>query len=198
MIAIVTSLAGSATVLSECGTSYNLRVGDELQLGDVVITAAGSRVEIQSGTETPFVIAENTEFLINDELFGNGVVASESEILDETVATIVEAFETNLKAVQELSSKDEPKTEEPVTATRAEIASSDILDSDIAAILDALETGGDLLDALEAPAAGAPGGAGGAGNEGHGFVRLGRIGYGLEKNFHHAFEIFPDIPEDEK
>ena len=149
MIGIVTSLVGSATLVSEDGISRAIRVGDDVQQGDVVITASGASIEIQSPGDTPFVIPENTEFLLNDELFGDGVVSSEAEVTDETVAGLLEA----------------------------------------------LEAGTDLLDALEAPAAGAPGGAG---NEGHGFVRLGRIGYGLEKNFHHAFEIFPDIPEDEK
>ena len=101
----------------------------------MVITASGASVEVQSSGDIPFVIPENTEFLLNDELFGNGVVSSEAEITDETVAGLLEA----------------------------------------------LEAGTDLLDSLEAPAAGAPGGSGGASDEGHGFVRLGRIGFGLEE-----------------
>ena len=110
-------------------------MGDEVQQGEVVITASGASVEVQSSGDIPFVIPENTEFLLNDELFGNGVVSSEAEITDETVAGLLEA----------------------------------------------LEAGTDLLDSLEAPAAGAPGGSGGASDEGHGFVRLGRIGFGLEE-----------------
>ena len=113
MVGVVTSLVGSATVLSEDGVARALQVGDEVQQGEVVITASGASVEVQSSGDIPFVIPENTEFLLNDELFGNGVVSSEAEITDETVAGLLEA----------------------------------------------LEAGTDLLDALEAPAAGAPGGA---------------------------------------
>ena len=154
MIAIVTSLVGSATVLSESGTSYDLRAGDELQLGDVVITAAGSKVEIQGGTETPFVIPESTEFLINGELFGEGIVASESELSEATVATILDSLETG-KELLEIKISPQPD-ELPVNDTLA--SEAEVVDETVAAILEALESGGDLLDALEAPAAGAAAG----------------------------------------
>ena len=68
MIGIVTSLVGSASVLSEDGVTRALRVGDEVQQGDVIITASGASLEIQSSGDIPFVIPENTEFLLNEEL----------------------------------------------------------------------------------------------------------------------------------
>jgi hypothetical protein len=93
MTAIVTSLIGKATVLSEDGFARALRKGDELQQGDIVITASGSSVEIQSVGDASFSIPENNEFLINDELFGVGVAGSEAEVMDATVATLLEAVE---------------------------------------------------------------------------------------------------------
>jgi hypothetical protein len=70
-----------------------LEEGDELQQGDIVITASGSSVEIQSVGDASFSIPENNEFLINDELFGVGVAGSEAEVMDATVATLLEAVE---------------------------------------------------------------------------------------------------------
>ena len=66
MTGIVTSLTGKATVLSEDGVARALREGDEVQQGDIVITASGSSVEIQSFGDTSFSVPENNEFLIND------------------------------------------------------------------------------------------------------------------------------------
>ena len=54
-------------------------------------------------------------------------------------------------------------------------ADSALFDETLDAVVAALEGEGDLLDELEATA------AGGIGNEGSSFVRLGRIGYGLEE-----------------
>ena len=54
-------------------------------------------------------------------------------------------------------------------------ADSALFDETLDAVVAALEGEGDLLDELEATA------AGGVGNEGSSFVRLGRIGYGLEE-----------------
>ena len=93
MTAIVTSLTGKATVLSKDGVARALREGDELQQGDIVITASGSSVGIQSDGDASFAIPENNEFLINDELFGVGVAGSEAEVMDATVATLLEAVE---------------------------------------------------------------------------------------------------------
>ena len=63
-----------------------------------------------------------------------------------------------------------------LTATgRNEISESAVFEETLDAVVAALEGDGDLLEELEATA------AGGAGNDGSTFVRLGRIGYGLEE-----------------
>ena len=130
MIGTVTALVGNATIRFSDGTSRALKVGDEVQPGDVVITATSASLEIQPADETAFVVQENTELLINEELFGLGVSTLEAELTDETVA----------------------------------------------AVLEALASGADILDSLEAPGAG-----GDPGNNGHGFVRLARILFDLQE-----------------
>ena len=114
MIGTVTSLIGNATLRSADGVVRALKVGDEVVDGDVIVTSAGSFVEIQAPNDLPIVVPADNEFLINSELFGEGVGEDEAQLFDESVTDLIAA----------------------------------------------LESGGDLLDALEAPAAGGDGDAG--------------------------------------
>ena len=127
MIGTVTSLIGNATLRSADGVVRALKVGDEVVDGDVIVTAAGSFVEIQAPNDLPIIVPADNEFLINSEVFGEGVGEDEAQLFDESVTDLIAA----------------------------------------------LESGGDLLDALEAPAAGGDGDAGADG--GHSFIRLGRL-----------------------
>ena len=73
MIGTVTSLIGNATLRSADGVVRALKVGDEVVDGDVIVTSVGSFVEIQAPNDLPIVVPADNEFLINSEVFGDGV-----------------------------------------------------------------------------------------------------------------------------
>ena len=94
MIGTVTSLIGNATLRSADGVVRALKVGDEVVDGDVIVTSAGSFVEIQAPNDLPIVVPADNEFLINSELFGEGVGEDEAQLFDESVTDLIAALES--------------------------------------------------------------------------------------------------------
>ena len=94
MLGVVTSVVGNAVVKGVDGQTRQVTVGDEIHEGEVIITASSASVQIDCSSESPFVIAEDTEFLASAECFSFDGDASDNEVADETIAAVAAALQS--------------------------------------------------------------------------------------------------------
>ncbi|MBK9237880.1 MAG: retention module-containing protein [Rhodoferax sp.] len=67
---VVVVLQGKAWVVNAAGQRIELKVGDEVQAGQVVVTDAGTRLELALPNGDPLVVAAGRELLIDANLLG--------------------------------------------------------------------------------------------------------------------------------
>ncbi|TMP02890.1 Ig-like domain repeat protein, partial [Pseudoalteromonas sp. S3178] len=154
---LVTDIQGSAGVVLEDGSIRALNVGDFINVGDLVVTAVKSSLQIDVQGETLSIPANQKVKITPDLLAKEARDSSETTIFDESLD-------------EAIASLDLGTDQDSTTA-----ANSDVTD-----FLDALEGDGDILDNLEATAAGGGGAAGSGG--GSSFVQLTRISENVDPN----------------
>ncbi|KAA1152803.1 hypothetical protein EU510_12175 [Pseudoalteromonas sp. FUC4] len=147
---VVIDIQGSAGVVLDDGSVRALNVGDIITVGDLVVTAIKSSLQIDVQGETLSIPANQKVKITPDLLAKEARDSSETTVFDESLD-------------EAIASLDLEAEQNPSTA-----ANSDVTD-----FLDALEGDGDILDNLEATAAGGGNAAGADG--GSSFVQLTRI-----------------------
>ncbi|WP_350634731.1 retention module-containing protein, partial [Pseudoalteromonas sp. GW168-MNA-CIBAN-0100] len=145
---VVIDIQGSAGVVLDDGSVRALNVGDIITVGDLVVTAIKSSLQIDVQGETLSIPANQKVKITPDLLAKEARDASETTVFDESL-------------------------DEAIASLGTEQDSSTAANSDVTDFLDALEGDGDLLDSLEATAAGGGNAAGADG--GSSFVQLTRI-----------------------
>ncbi len=128
-IGTVSKMTGVAYARAENGTLRDLRLGDDVYEGEVLVTAGGSVVEVSVPDAPAIVLPGDRELLLSNEVILAGNTAEESMIEEDSLSALIAALESGEN---------------------------------------------DILAKLEATAAGI--GAGGGS-----FIRLGRIGFGLQE-----------------
>ncbi|MDO6832438.1 Ig-like domain-containing protein, partial [Pseudoalteromonas carrageenovora] len=154
---LVTDIQGSAGVVLEDGSIKALNVGDFINVGDLVVTAVKSSLQIDVQGETLSIPANQKVKITPDLLAKEARDSSETTIFDESLDEAIASLDLG--------------TDQDSTTS----ANSDVTD-----FLDALEGDGDILDNLEATAAGGGGAAGSGG--GSSFVQLTRISENVDPN----------------
>ncbi|MBQ4858881.1 retention module-containing protein, partial [Pseudoalteromonas sp. MMG007] len=154
---LVTDIQGSAGVVLQDGSIKALNVGDYINVGDLVVTAVKSSLQIDVQGETLSIPANQKVKITPDLLAKEARDSSETTIFDESLDEAIASLDLG--------------TEQNTTTA----ANSDVTD-----FLDALEGDGDILDNLEATAAGGGGAAGSGG--GNSFVQLTRISESVDPN----------------
>ncbi|MEL0648026.1 retention module-containing protein, partial [Pseudoalteromonas agarivorans] len=154
---LVTDIQGSAGVVLEDGSIKALNVGDYINVGDLVVTAVKSSLQIDVQGETLSIPANQKVKITPDLLAKEARDSSETTVFDESLDEAIASLDLG--------------TEQDTTTA----ANSDVTD-----FLDALEGDGDILDNLEATAAGGGGAAGSGG--GNSFVQLTRISESVDPN----------------
>ncbi|WP_432474290.1 retention module-containing protein [Amphritea sp. HPY] len=124
LIATVSSVIGEVFVRDSEGLLHQLKAGDRLYEGDVVIPSNGGSVKLMMADGSPMTLDQPVEVTLSQEMLADGQPAAQDDA---------------------------------------------ITDESVAAVLEALESGGDPTAVLPPPAAGA------AADEGHDFIRLTRI-----------------------
>ncbi|WP_415636489.1 retention module-containing protein, partial [Pseudoalteromonas distincta] len=152
---VVIDIQGSAGVVLDDGSIRALNVGDIITVGDLVVTAIKSSLQIDVQGETLSIPANQKVKITPDLLAIEARDSSETTVFDESLD----------EAIASLSTEQSPST----------AANSDVTD-----FLDALEGDGDILDNLEATAAGGGNSAGTDG--GNSFVQLTRISESVDPN----------------
>ncbi|MEL0655237.1 retention module-containing protein, partial [Pseudoalteromonas issachenkonii] len=147
---VVIDIQGSAGVVLDDGSIRALNVGDTITVGDLVVTAIKSSLQIDVQGETLSIPANQKVKITPDLLTKEARDSSETTVFDESLDEAIASLD--------LGAEQDPST----------AANSDVTD-----FLDALEGGGDILDNLEATAAGGGNTAGADG--GSSFVQLTRI-----------------------
>ncbi|MBH0068537.1 Ig-like domain-containing protein, partial [Pseudoalteromonas sp. NZS100] len=147
---VVIDIQGSAGVVLDDGSIRALNVGDTITVGDLVVTAIKSSLQIDVQGETLSIPANQKVKITPDLLTKEARDSSETTVFDESLDEAIASLD--------LGAEQDPST----------AANSDITD-----FLDALEGDGDILDNLEATAAGGGNAAGADG--GSSFVQLTRI-----------------------
>lgn len=89
----VSSIEGSATVRGTDAQVRQLAVGDEIKVGDVIVTASSSSVQVDCHSEASFIVPAVTEFLASEECFFFEGDASENEVASETLAAVDRTLE---------------------------------------------------------------------------------------------------------
>gem|GEM_PF-499719 len=147
---VVIDIQGSAGVVLDDGSIRALNVGDTITVGDLVVTAIKSSLQIDVQGETLSIPANQKVKITPDLLAKEARDSSETTVFDESLDEAIASLD--------LGAEQGPST----------AANSDVTD-----FLDALEGDGDILDNLEATAAGGGNAAGADG--GSSFVQLTRI-----------------------
>ncbi|MBB1290942.1 Ig-like domain-containing protein [Pseudoalteromonas sp. SR41-5] len=147
---VVIDIQGSAGVVLDDGSIRALNVGDTITVGDLVVTAIKSSLQIDVQGETLSIPANQKVKITPDLLAKEARDSSETTVFDESLDEAIASLD--------LGAEQDPST----------AANSDVTD-----FLDALEGDGDILDNLEATAAGGGNAAGADG--GSSFVQLTRI-----------------------
>ncbi|MDP4482427.1 retention module-containing protein, partial [Pseudoalteromonas elyakovii] len=147
---VIIDIQGSAGVVLDDGSIRALNVGDTITVGDLVVTAIKSSLQIDVQGETLSIPANQKVKITPDLLTKEARDSSETTVFDESLDEAIASLD--------LGAEQDPST----------AANSDVTD-----FLDALEGDGDILDNLEATAAGGGNAAGADG--GSSFVQLTRI-----------------------
>ncbi|MBH0045247.1 Ig-like domain-containing protein, partial [Pseudoalteromonas sp. NZS11_1] len=147
---VVIDIQGSAGVVLDDGSIRALNVGDIITVGDLVVTAIKSSLQIDVQGETLSIPANQKVKITPDLLAKEARDASETTVFDESLDEAIASLDLG-----------------------TEQDSSTAANSDVTDFLDALEGDGDILDNLEATAAGGGNAAGADG--GSSFVQLTRI-----------------------
>ncbi|WP_282042087.1 retention module-containing protein [Halomonas alimentaria] len=95
IIATVTAISGQAWARDAAGNLRELRIGDTLQEGEVLVTAEGGRVELDvGGGAAPTVIQGGQEVAMSPELDADApVTEEEASALDEDLETLLTAID---------------------------------------------------------------------------------------------------------
>ncbi|SDO92942.1 type I secretion C-terminal target domain (VC_A0849 subclass) [Halomonas shengliensis] len=95
IIATVTAISGQAWARDAAGNLRELRIGDTLQEGEVLVTAEGGRVELDvGGGADPTVIQGGQEVAMSPELDAEApVTEEEASALDEDLETLLTAID---------------------------------------------------------------------------------------------------------
>ncbi|MBB1330528.1 retention module-containing protein, partial [Pseudoalteromonas sp. SR43-7] len=163
---VVIDIQGSAGVVLDDGSIRALNVGDTITVGDLVVTAIKSSLQIDVQGETLSIPANQKVKITPDLLAKEARDSSETTVFDESLDEAIASLD--------LGAEQDPST----------AANSDVTD-----FLDALEGDGDILDNLEATAAGGGNAAGADG--GSSFVQLTRISESVDPSsvtFDSSFE----------
>ncbi|MBH0019558.1 retention module-containing protein, partial [Pseudoalteromonas sp. SWXJ133] len=152
---LVIDIQGSAGVVLDDGSIRALNIGDIITVGDLVVTAIKSSLQLDVQGETLSIPANQKVKITPDLLAKEARDSSETTVFDESL-------------------------DEAIASLGTEQNSSTAANSDVTDFLDALEGDGDILDNLEATAAGG-GNAAGAGG-GSSFVQLTRISESVDPN----------------
>ncbi|MEM5507621.1 Ig-like domain-containing protein, partial [Pseudoalteromonas sp. AS71] len=163
---VVIDIQGSAGVVLDDGSIRALNVGDIITVGDLVVTAIKSSLQIDVQGETLSIPANQKVKITPDLLAKEARDSSETTVFDESLDEAIASLD--------LGAEQDPST----------AANSDVTD-----FLDALEGDGDILDNLEATAAGGGNAAGADG--GSSFVQLTRISESVDPSsvtFDSSFE----------
>ncbi|MBH0078540.1 Ig-like domain-containing protein [Pseudoalteromonas sp. NZS11] len=147
---VVIDIQGSAGVVLDDGSIRALNVGDIITVGDLVVTAIKSSLQIDVQGETLSIPANQKVKITPDLLAKEARDSSETTVFDESLDEAIASLDLG-----------------------TEQDSSTAANSDVTDFLDALEGDGDILDNLEATAAGGGNAAGADG--GSSFVQLTRI-----------------------
>ncbi|WP_165727529.1 Ig-like domain-containing protein, partial [Pseudoalteromonas sp. 31A1] len=147
---VVIDIQGSAGVVLDDGSIRALNVGDIITVGDLVVTAIKSSLQIDVQGETLSIPANQKVKITPGLLAKEARDSSETTVFDESLDEAIASLDLG-----------------------TEQDSSTAANSDVTDFLDALEGDGDILDNLEATAAGGGNAAGADG--GSSFVQLTRI-----------------------
>ncbi|MBH0010625.1 Ig-like domain repeat protein [Pseudoalteromonas sp. NZS100_1] len=147
---VVIDIQGSAGVVLDDGSIRALNVGDIITVGDLVVTAIKSSLQIDVQGETLSIPANQKVKITPDLLAKEARDSSETTVFDESLDEAIASLDFG-----------------------TEQDSSTAANSDVTDFLDALEGDEDILDNLEATAAGGGNAAGADG--GSSFVQLTRI-----------------------
>ncbi|MCF6144605.1 hypothetical protein PMAG_a1446 [Pseudoalteromonas mariniglutinosa NCIMB 1770] len=169
---LIIDIQGSVGIVLEDGSIKALSLGDTITVGDIVITAANSSLLIDV-KGISLAIPANQRVQITPDLVADAARdSSETTIFDDSIDD----------AIASLNQPD------PTSTTEASSLTDNVSD-----FLNALESGGDILDNLEATAAGGNAAAGSGG--GTSFVELARIAESVDPNslsFDDSFEASND------
>ena len=152
---LVIDIQGSAGVVLDDGSIRALNIGDIITVGDLVVTAIKSSLQLDVQGETLSIPANQKVKITPDLLAKEARDSSETTVFDESL-------------------------DEAIASLSTEQSSSTAANSDVTDFLDALEGDGDILDNLEATAAGGGNTAGTGG--GSSFVQLTRISESVDPN----------------
>ena len=152
---LVIDIQGSAGVVLDDGSIRALNIGDIITVGDLVVTAIKSSLQLDVQGETLSIPANQKIKITPDLLAKEERDSSETTVFDESL-------------------------DEAIASLGTEQNSSTAANSDVTDFLDALEGDGDILDNLEATAAGGSNAAGAGG--GSSFVQLTRISESVDPN----------------
>ncbi|MBN2643840.1 MAG: retention module-containing protein, partial [Desulfuromonadaceae bacterium] len=94
-VAVVTSIVGKAYVRADDGTLVELKVGDVLQPGQVVITSAGGQVELDMGGSEAFTLNSDQTVRLTAEMFDSALsdnddAAAQPDQFEQIVQTLEE------------------------------------------------------------------------------------------------------------
>ncbi|MDB4299717.1 retention module-containing protein, partial [bacterium] len=93
VIGTVAKLVGVAYARASDGSLREIRVGDDVFDGEVLLTAEGSAVELTIPDAPTILVAGGRELLINGELtLAMRDQAEEASVLDETLEAVVAAL----------------------------------------------------------------------------------------------------------
>lgn len=103
-IAKVTSLTGKAFVVGADGSVRELKVGDTIQKGEVVRTAAGARAELTMLDGQKLVVAEEQTVRADDNLARGDATpsAADGAVATGTIDTVIQALERGGDLTEEL------------------------------------------------------------------------------------------------
>ncbi|WP_460239810.1 retention module-containing protein, partial [Aurantivibrio plasticivorans] len=95
-IATVTAITGRAFVKDENGKTRELAVGDILRKGDVIVTEAGSSVELETADGEAIALQEAQEVTVSEDMSSQSASdRQDSEVAESTIETVLQALESN-------------------------------------------------------------------------------------------------------
>ena len=93
-IGTVSKIIGVAYARAENGTLRELRLGDDVYEGEVLVTAGGSVVEVTVPDAPAIVLPGDRELLLSNEVILGGNTAEESMIEEDSLTALIAALES--------------------------------------------------------------------------------------------------------